>query len=246
MQPAEAKSDIRQRVAEARRLGQHAEALMKDAKVAETLAASKQLIACWRELAAEDADYLPELARSHGILSVRASRLGDAAQALESAIESVKHWRVLAEQDMGRYGVDLVNALVRLGPKVHRVHYRNSFAVREEAAELALRLLDIYGERHLLLAATLCRDLADIAGRYGYPAKGLQYAEKSVELWRRLADHDLLKYGPDFIRALKRLSTEQVSASGGWGKAPLREARRVQLARLLLRVRSAIPPMARG
>src|SRR5579871_6276071 len=98
---------------------------MESGHIADALAASKEAIAAWRKVAAQDPRQLPALARSLGFLSVRASRIGDVAEALEAAVESVKHWRVLVEQDPSRHGIGLVNALVQLGPKVHRVHFRN-------------------------------------------------------------------------------------------------------------------------
>jgi len=49
-----------------------------------------------------------------------------------------------------------------------------------------------------------------------------------------------MEHGPRLVLALKRLSVEQIDAQGRWGKGPLREARRIRLARLLRRFQVAI------
>ena len=90
--------------------------------------------------------------------------------------------------------------------------------------------------QYLLPTAQACQRLADVGGIYRHPQKALHYAELAVKLWQRLAEQELLEYGPKLIRSLKRLSIEQLTPQDGWGKAPLREARRIKWEYLKLRI----------
>jgi hypothetical protein len=232
--------DNPQRVVHVRRIEGRAHELMRAGDVAGSMEVSKEAVSEWRDLAAGDSRFIPDLARCLGHLGARANRTGQQGEALAAAVESVKFWRVAANSDVDRYGFDLVNALMGLAPQVAKVHYKELFTTRDEATQLLLRLLPTDRARYLQPTADACLRLANIAGMHGHSQKAKEYAEKAVELWRDLARQDLIKHGPQFVRALKRLSMEQLDPSSGWGKAPLRDARRVKLAWLAIRLRRAI------
>jgi hypothetical protein len=195
---------------------------MKAGKIADAATVSKDIVSQWQELAAEDETLLPHLARALGDLSARARRSGDPVEALDASVKSVRYWRVLADNDIERYGLDLSRALMGLGPLLARNNRPDWFTVRDEAARLLLSLLEIDEDKYLLPAAEACLWMAGKAGELGDPHKTRMYCEKAVALWRQLATKDLIRHGPQLVQALTYLSMEQIDAGGSFGRAPRR------------------------
>ena len=216
---------------QARRLEARAHTLAKDGKVADSLLVASEAATAWRVAAREDERVIPELARYLGHYSVRLNADGQSAVAFAAAIDSVKLWRTLCDQNLDLYGFELSQALMRLAPQAARLHRHEYFTFSEEGAQLLLQLLPTDETKFLLPTARACLRLADIGGVCNEPQKALRYAEIAVQLWRRLAAQDFLQHGPSLISSLRRLSTEQLTPEGV-GKAPLKEARRIKLAYL--------------
>jgi hypothetical protein len=225
---------------QARRLEAQAHILAKDEKIADSLEVANEAVTAWRAATDDDERFIPELARYLGQFSMQLIGVGQVGGALDAAVESVRFWRTLADQNLELNGFGLFQALMRLAPQAARLHFQEYFALSEEGARLLRRLLPMDEGRYLLPAAQAYQRLADIGGMYDHPHKALCYAKMAVELWRRLAEQDLIEYGPQLVRALKRLSIEQIDGQGRFGKTPLREARQVKRARLLLRLQLAI------
>jgi hypothetical protein len=215
-----------------RRLEACAHILAKEGKIVQALTVSKDVVSRWQAFAEKGEAVLPQLAKALGNYSVLARRAGDVDAALDAGVRSVRHWRALADKDLELYGPDLSNALMGLAPHMARSHYQNFYRLREEAARLLLRLLELDRHKYLLPTAEAYLLVAEMAGNFGHPHEAKAHAEKAATLWRQLASHDIVQHGPKFVRALRRLSLEQLDAEG-FGKVPLREARRIQVARLI-------------
>jgi hypothetical protein len=226
---------------EMRRLEASAHILAKEGKIVEALNVSKDLVSRWQALAARDEAVLPQLAKALGSYSVLARHAGDADEALDAGVKSLTHWRILADKDLARHGPDLSNALMGLAPHMARSHFQNFYRMREEAAKLRLRLLELGETKYLLPAAEACLLVAEMAGNFGHPHEAKAYAEKSVVLWRQLASDDLIQHGPKLIRSLRRLSIEQLDTEG-FGKVPLQEVRKVRLTRLIALLKAKLGP----
>jgi hypothetical protein len=237
--PAASDPDINQQAVETRRCEARAHQLMKSGAAVDALVGIKQAVTQWRILVKQDPRFAPDLARSLSRLCMTQSKIGDEGEAIAAAAESVNYWRLAADHDLERHGFALVRALVQLGNRVARLHPSDGFGLREESMQLLLRLLQTNEARYLLPAAEACSSFAKMSVSHRHPQKAREYSERAVEFWRRLAEQDLIKHGPRLVLALKDLSVEQLDG-GGWGKAPLREARRVKFARLALRLRLAL------
>jgi hypothetical protein len=231
---------VSRQATQARRLEARACILENDAKITDSLAVANEAVTAWRAAANDDAHFIPELARCLGQFSMQLNEVGQFGGALDAAVESVRLWRTLADQNLELHGYGLFQAIMRLAPQAARLHFQEYFTLSEEGARLLYRLLPLDEARYLLPAAQACQRLADIGGMFGHPHKALCHAEMAVEFWRRLAGQDLIEHGPQLVRALKRLSIEQIDGQGRFGKTPLREARRAKRARLSLRLRLAI------
>jgi hypothetical protein len=88
--------------------------LTKAGNVVGALEVTREAVSQWRTLVMQDSRFTPDLARSLGHLVVRTNRAGRFGEALAAASESVKYWKLAADQDLERHGLDLSHALMRL------------------------------------------------------------------------------------------------------------------------------------
>ena len=229
-----------QQAAQIRRLEVRARELEKAGDITAALKVRKEAVAAWRALVSQEPRFISELARYLSNLSVTMTRLGLHAEAYTAADDSVRFWRAAADEDLARHGFDLSQALMRFAPLAGKFYSQRAFmTARIEATDLLIRLASVDPARCELLAARTCLMIAE-GGSFDKPEKALHYAQTAVELWRQLAEKDLIEHGSQLIRALNQLSIEQIDAGGSFGKAPLSEARWVKLARLILRIKLAV------
>ena len=224
--------EARKLVAQARQQGNSGDAIV-------ATATWHQAVQQWRILSESDpSGFLPELAGSLDGLAAQLTRLGD-SDALEAAKQAVFVWRQAAADGFPRAGYRLASALRVLALHIGKESLRESWTLREEATNVLLRIAA--EDRTVMVDAALCSFV--IAERFsvtGEQEKALRYGRKTVDLYRKLVEVDIVRHGSQLERALRLLAIIQTSAVGVPDKKLIREARRVVVRRLMVQLQRAV------
>jgi tetratricopeptide (TPR) repeat protein len=170
----------------------------------EALPPAEEAVQLYRDLAADNLAYLPDLAGALNNLGIRLAELGRRGEAFEPAEEAVRLRRELAAENPG-YLPDLANALNSLGIRLAELGRRGeALGLVEEAVRLR-RELAAENPGYLPDLANALNNLGIRLAELGRRGEALELAEEAVRLGRELAVENP-GYLPNLASALNNLS----------------------------------------
>jgi tetratricopeptide (TPR) repeat protein len=170
-------------------------------------AATRDAVAIFRELAADDPDrYRPELANALHDLAVRLSELDRDADALGAAQAAVTIRRALTAADPSRHLLDLAHSQTSLGARLFDLsRSAEAVIVIEEAVSSFRELATDEPDRNLFRLAHSLDHLGAAYSAVDRPSDALAVAQEAVLAYRALAIADPGSYRAGLARSLDHL-----------------------------------------
>lgn len=186
----------------------------------EAMAATKEAVAIFRRLAAEDpGTYSPDLARSLGNLSADLLKAGQRENARKAIAEAVARYREMSQVNPAAFQADYGNALFNFGTLLAKTRrYQDAYAALSEALSVFQgEHIDDSGSNRLMLALTQATIAALLIG-LDDPGAAAARAREAITLIREHGPAGSVTMREQIAGALGHLAL-QLAVGQMWGGA---------------------------